>query len=1820
VPGILEKFSTAEIAPPAQPAPRTGILGQFATTPEATPRESVVAENIGQDFAAGLSSGTDQLQATFFSLSRLVGRELGIEGLEDFSQEGLDRNLAEAQEFLPSVQAFSQVEDIGSFFRWASAALGQAAPSLGLAMASGGIGGAIGRKAVENSIRDTIRNRMVRNMAVRGVSPEQAEVAASRVLASSAGFKMLRDGMTRGAQVGVFAGSAGPQIGEADIALTEAGVDSGFSSILAGVAGGLLEIAPAVRLLDKVFPGVDKAVSANFVKDFAKFAGVQGVLEGSTEGMQEVIQLAALAYHDPTFDMLDPANVTQVLDSFAAGALVGVVTGGLGGVAEAVNRPLSDSDTPPVPTPTIPEFDIGRTDEILPEGFEPADNTVFQEVRSRVDNIMQEKINPAMNAVQESFQTGVSAIAAVVPAVNAKVEKMANIARKAHDEFIEGHRPVLDDAKRYAAEQIGYITERARAITDPAARQKFIDESVAEVNAQVSEVATELGNRARKIADSVTTQVNGISVFDDEFTNPETVQTDTEFVFGKMVNKQPTRGEQAQPLKKRKSARELVRRLKKRFPSADDSTFGIREVEGGYVVVLEDSGQREALIEDELVSQGVDNARQSGRTSPNKFRQAEVKMQGVTGRTRIDVPTLIYAGRKLDSGDNQTIQQGFLAMAGRLLDRGIIGDDGFVALKKTFDRLYPDQQAREQSIRQLEAEVRLRNAEFDPSDITPEVDPEGELNRDTVAAREEQLSAEAADLRRRSKPAGTTRTTGETAAEQRARLEAEQARDEEAKAKRAPQKPKAKRAPQKPKAKRAPQKPKAKRGPVNQQKLTSDVTVQVYMPGDPNIPGDKPVSGVIRAAINSIANRVAKLFGGPKKIRIINKHGAMRMIQDKHEHAAIAEALLNHSDFAVSYNQSGLVYILVDNFDDAGVSITALIHELGHVLHYDTWESLSKSEQDKLWDAFAEDVNSGKRTTGRRINRNVQREHPPAMINNFEFSEWMADQFVDWMNNRRQPKTAIEKFMETVAQKLDQVWAFISKNPGRFNQLNQTYADFADAVALRVRNGDPTGNGRWFQNEGEMGRTLEELFSDARADRILSEIISEAQGKKPPGKKARPRPAKIKVTPEKKARPSAEGSTPRGVTPKEWTALKTRVEKEYPLVVARAKAITEWLHNAYHLVLAPSTSVMRSLAERGIKSADKLVNIFSRAEHGKPKLTRNYHQRIKLIKGRFTNAYENITQGMKDDEKVNLLKRMREMDGDPEAKPRTLKERQMRRLFDEVHMYMRDQGLPVGKIPNYFPRTFSMEKLIANEEKIIDWYMNKTSGLPRSTTRREAQGFFNSLVSDEAAAAAALAEMQVDELSLQSPSFRNMRSRTARDTFFDQFLDDNLDGVMSNYIVAATKRGEFNRALGSKAPPGVIGGDRLPKDVWNPQGQLDQIMADAKEEGATKEDLLKMKNYIDANLGQYGRDLVPDSVRTAMATVVAYQNMRLLLFTVFASLPDLVGPAIRSGDMKGAFQSFAKNIKKTLTTQNELDEMARAWGMVSSAFNQHIMTEYVDNHYMPPTARKWNEAFFKWTGLNFYTDFTRKMALAVGRDTLKAQAAKVNDQSISQKQRDRAKQFLAEFGLTADSVTTWVEGGERVWGGIGYDQESANDQQIAEALVQFVDESIMSPNASQRPIAASHPALMLVYHLKGYIYAIYDTILKRLAHNFKIADTPAQVLAAVAPAILMIALTALGLELRELVTGDRRTDRMDGWEYTWTTIERSGLLGISQLAFDFEDAGARGQAEFAAMSGPMVSQLGDLISKPFSQTIPKAIPVVSQLPWARNALREATPL
>jgi hypothetical protein len=624
------------------------------------PFEPDLTRGLSDEFVAGLGAGVDSLQMALYGIARQVGRDLDLPDLEDYGTEGIRGNIAEIQQFGPSVSGFTDIESADDFFRWSAGALGQAVPSLGAAMTGGGIGAVLGKKAVERAIRNKIQNAAIDDLVRIGIKPEVAVESVFKMMRGPKFVSALRQSLTTaekralsiGSQAGAAAGATGVSVPQQTGETLTSGVDDLGTAIIAGIAGGALEALPALRLLKRSFPGTDPRIAGQFVQDFVKATGSQSLIEGSTEAAQEMIQLAAQAYHDPFFDLLDPHNAKQVIDSFAAGALVGAVTGGgAAGIGELTGAPRVPGDLP-----TIDETPIEPVTP--PDDFEPADNTVLEEIRDRINSSMQESLAPALNTIRNQFTNGVRGIVGAVPGLGKTLGAYTKPVKDAHDEFVAGHANVIEDAQRYAQESMAWITEQAEKISNPEERAAFIQRSLAEVQEQFTSLSEDLVERAGRILQRTQSQVDGIGVFDTE--DDQTLGVDspeTEFTFGQnesFVDEQGvkrtrrTKGDDVIPFETERGALNAVASLLNRFPNAAESAFEVRQVEDGWVVAIDDSGQRDTMIQDEIISDAVDNARWSARGNPDrKGRQVQVQMKGVEGKTFLDIPTLIFAAKKL---------------------------------------------------------------------------------------------------------------------------------------------------------------------------------------------------------------------------------------------------------------------------------------------------------------------------------------------------------------------------------------------------------------------------------------------------------------------------------------------------------------------------------------------------------------------------------------------------------------------------------------------------------------------------------------------------------------------------------------------------------------------------------------------------------------------------------------------------------------------------------------------------------------------------------------------------------------------------------------------------------------------------------------------------------------------------------------------------------------------------------------------------------------------------------------------------------------------
>lgn len=1921
-------------APSAPAAPQEQSQDIFAEFRVDQRAPQIRRENntLGEEFVAGLGSGIDSMQGSLYGVAGLMGRELGIGWMEQAGNEGAARNFQEASERGRQSGGFTEIESAGGFFRWGAASIGEAIPSLAAAMSGGGVGAVAGKKAVELAVKKSLAKSVERRLVGRyGFDRASALESARDYMLSDAGRTALTRALTgertgaiinaarvsagrKGAAAGAMAVSALPQIGAIDQELLRSGVaDPGLTALVGGVIGGALEAVPALRLLDKMFPGVDRQVSKTFVKDFAISTGTQAALEGSTEAAQEIIQLAALAYKDPTFDMFSPDAKRRVIDAFAAGALVGAVTGG---GAEGVGAVQSGAFAgAKAAAPKFKAWALSAQDmmeDALPEGFVEADRTVLQEVQARVYGAVQPQVDAAINSLQAQVQKITDTLNENLEGgVNAESAKIADVAKAAHNRFLEQHGDQLNQLKAYLDEKVKSTAQALKEIKDPEGRSKFVERQVADVKEKTAGFVDMIRRAAAKRDQETTAEVDNMD-FDDDMlaelgfeeqveetetrvgpsgrtferaVGPEVQQESSvvqkegtintgeteaapQMTFGFMQQTpaiDESGKETVRPYKSKKDAEKGRTQLKKKFPNANNDAFRIeKHPDGtGYVIQAIDPAMRD----DFKFFQDFDAARSSATRRKNNPRK--VVLKGVDGsrfgygfkNLALDVQTMAYRGKNLDP-QAKTMQQGFRAFAGELLARRIIDNQQFAELDAAATQVLGKEKDADIAAfaeppkfatRGVAMHVMIKFKEYlaDKGIETPrnlfdvESNDDGTysfgFNRDKPGLirafrakdpeqfgrimdelkqfrRDEQLDRAAQDAGEfsgnitldatgeladtRGDTAGTARIvtdpirTGRTGEGKRTATRTKTgglSPEGRSAATTVDSDPQADDRMTDPKAQPSEFDTRHKRfdpelGKVDKRKRDNakelsnhdkKILARYGRPGKFKMLTAPNMSLEVQSVLNSIGHFVTKKLGLSNQVTFVDDHGLSLLIEQGLVSDPIFEQTLTDPSVNarnIRIGDNSFIYLSQRVLSDPAATVLAYSHEMGHHLYRVAWDKLTPEGQQRLRKAAAKD---GAKTDA-------------------EFNEWMGDQLAAWIARPiREGGDPGKFFFQKVAQNIRKLYNFVANNK-RF-QLNETFKEFADAVALKAatqtsQKANPFNDAilkKWFQNEGV---TMYQWFGDALESDNMDFAPVTAEGKK---------------------------------------AL-ARMEKNFPAIAKRAITLRNWIVSAYKMAVGPSTSAIRSLP---YKSAQKLVVMFNRQAHGEAKQGQNYHQAVNLMKGQFMDQYRAITKQVEakivegrpelkrkslgSNKELNTLvnaemreigKSLQQKDGNPAAEFTPL-EQQIRNLFDEMHAYAIKAGLPVGKVPNYYPRSLSRELLIAGKQKILDHLTDSTGkkGMPLEKARH----LYNSLIDPSANDGRATRD------ATETPGFKAMNSRAVQDKFFDQFLDTNTDGVVANYVNQVVKRAEFNRRLGEAMPATELSAKQAIKEgVWDPKGKMHRLIADAKAEGASDQELVMMEKYIDANLGQLGRDDIKPGMRRFMAGVMAYQNMRVLLFTVFASLPDLAGPAIRSGDMKLTWNVLKKSIHEMATDSNKLAEMARAYGIISDTMNDHIMTEYVDNHYMPAKMRQWNDGFFKWTGLNWYTDFTRKYALAVGIDYIQQQAELM--ESSDSKTHARARDMLAELGITALDVKAWNLAGRPT--ALSHSSNGlvtdASVRKVAEALVQFVDESIMRPNASQRPILASHPAAMLVYHLKGYMYAVHDIILKRIKFNIDEAESPAQYAAAIAPAIAMMLLTAVGLELRELIqyAGSNRkppTDRMDGWEYTFELMQRSGLTGFGQIGFDLQGAEDRGMSHVAGIGGPTLSQAAEVISRPSTQTIPKSIPIIGQIPAARDMVR-----
>ncbi len=514
----------------------------------------------------------------------------------------------------------------------------------------------------------------------------------------------------------------------------------------------------------------------------------------------------------------------------------------------------------------------------------------------------------------------------------------------------------------------------------------------------------------------------------------------------------------------------------------------------------------------------------------------------------------------------------------------------------------------------------------------------------------------------------------------------------------------------------------------------------------------------------------------------------------------------------------------------------------------------------------------------------------------------------------------------------------------------------------------------------------------------------------------------------------------------------------------------------------------------------------------------------------------------------------------PSQAGRTVAKMVSKHLADALQ-YMKDAGVKIEDIGYkdgvpYFPRSWDASYISSHQRQflgMLDKYVQSgdLKGDPKQLLQRL-------MVTDGA-------EFHLNNDGIMKPGMQFAKQRLL-DFIQHQdaapFMRKNMFEILNSYMTQATRRAEWSRRLGDDG------------------SGLADLMAKAKAQGATSEQLETARKFVKAVDGTLGDNLDP-SVRRLMGNAIVYQNLRLLPLAIFSSAVDAQGIIVRGGTVGEAFKTFTRGAKEMVKNfqsdpkDDKMTRLAEAVGTVDSAMMIHSLGASYSQGMVGNKARALNDRFFRWNLMEQYNTSMRVGATEAAMNFLVRHSQQPGQHSV---------RFLRELGLTASDVQLDALGRPKLLPSDGLSLE--HSAKMKAAVNRWVDGAILRPDAVDKPVWMSDPHYALVAHLKQFVYAFHETILKRVAHEAANGNySPAMALASYVP--VMIAADYLKGMIQG---GGQQPDWKKNWDagdYAWSGMQRAGLFGVGQFGIDVMKNVQEGGSGIGALTGPTAEQLGE---------------------------------
>ncbi len=495
--------------------------------------------------------------------------------------------------------------------------------------------------------------------------------------------------------------------------------------------------------------------------------------------------------------------------------------------------------------------------------------------------------------------------------------------------------------------------------------------------------------------------------------------------------------------------------------------------------------------------------------------------------------------------------------------------------------------------------------------------------------------------------------------------------------------------------------------------------------------------------------------------------------------------------------------------------------------------------------------------------------------------------------------------------------------------------------------------------------------------------------------------------------------------------------------------------------------------------------------------------------------------------------------------PSSKLEKELASFFSEMHGYMTEAGVktldsktkkwvPLREVKGYFPRMFDRHALLADRAGFIS-LLQKHGNMDL----KQANAAFDALTHGTGQLELAENEHALGftpyAQAVQDRRFTFINPSNASE--FAKYQVKDLADITTSYVKQAVHRAEYSRMFGND-------GEVITKMI------SESGIKDRKE----LEDIGKVVQGLEGSLG-YG---MSTATKELMSGVMTLQNLVVLPLALFSQMVDPVVLAARSGELKDAGTAYMTAIKRLMGKEVDGEELARMLGIISQDSVLEAMGAAYGTTHMSKRMRDINRVFFKYNGMQGWNNSMRIAATAAGERYL-----------ISNKGNDKA---LAELGLTSKDVKVDKNG-----------RLDVSSPKVQQAMYRFVDQAVLRPSASNRPVWMSDPRFLLVAHLKQFTYAMHNVVLKRASRELADGNPKPW-------ATLMLTIPVmLAADMAKFALTGTVPSTWGFKDYLVHAVERSGLLGLGDFGVQAMHGVDMGKVPGEGLLGPTFENLMEIL-------------------------------